>query len=69
MSIDVGQLLYFVVVNSEEQHSIWRADRIVPAGWHSVGPAVSKDQCLEYIRNAWTDMAPASLRHRVESSG
>jgi MbtH protein len=53
---------YAVVRNDEDQFSIWPADRQPPAGWHPAGPAGSRADCLEYIRDAWTDMRPRSLR-------
>jgi MbtH protein len=54
--------LYFVVRNHEEQYSIWRDGRPVPAGWEVVGTPAPKAQCLERIGELWTDMRPASLR-------
>jgi MbtH protein len=53
---------YAVVVNHEEQFSIWRADREPPAGWRRDGFAGTEDECLAYIDETWTDMRPASLR-------
>ncbi len=53
---------YDVVVNDEEQYSIWATGRSVPAGWNTVGISGSKDRCLEYIDEVWTDMRPKSLR-------
>ncbi len=61
---------YVVVINDEEQYSIWRDDRAVPAGWRSVGKQGPKSECLQYIEEVWTDMRPLSLRKRMaESSG
>ncbi|MCC6607385.1 MAG: MbtH family NRPS accessory protein [Anaerolineae bacterium] len=54
--------MYSVVVNHEEQYSIWPADRAVPAGWQTVGYQGSKEACLAYINQVWTDMRPLSLR-------
>jgi MbtH protein len=45
---------YQVVVNEEEQYSIWPADREVPAGWRGAGTAGRKDECLTYIESVWT---------------
>lgn len=59
---------YTVVVNHEEQYSIWFADQDVPAGWREVGVAGPKAECLEYIRQVWTDMRPRSLRERMAES-
>ncbi|MFF3941698.1 MbtH family protein [Streptomyces phaeofaciens] len=53
---------YLVVVNHEEQYSIWPAGQQTPAGWTPVGDAGAKDECLAYIREVWTDMRPKSLR-------
>lgn len=53
---------YKVVVNHEEQYSIWPADRPNPLGWNDGGPTGSKQECLDYIKTAWTDMRPLSLR-------
>lgn len=57
--------LYFVVINDEEQYSIWRADTSVPNGWKSVDEPRPREQCLAYIDEAWIDMRPASLRRAM----
>jgi MbtH protein len=56
---------YRVVVNHEEQYSIWPADQPVPAGWTDVGRDGTKQACLAYIGTVWTDMRPLSLRRRM----
>lgn len=53
---------YFVVVNDEEQYSIWLADKSVPNGWQIVGDKRKKAECLKHIGEVWTDMRPKSLR-------
>ncbi|CAM5331452.1 hypothetical protein GCM10010329_37970 [Streptomyces spiroverticillatus] len=53
---------YAVVLNHEEQYSIWPATRDVPAGWHAEGTEGSKEECLEHIDRVWTDMRPLSVR-------
>jgi MbtH protein len=58
--------VYRVVVNHEEQYSIWPADRELPLGWKDVGKAGTRDACLAHIREVWTDMRPLSLRRRVD---
>ena len=58
--VDLGP--YRVVVNHEEQYSIWPSAREIPAGWRAAGYEGSQAQCLEYIRETWTDMRPLSLR-------
>jgi MbtH protein len=57
---------YTVVVNDEEQYSIWPADRDLPAGWRAVGKTGTKAECLAYINEVWTDMRPLSLRKKME---
>lgn len=59
---DDSNQLYKVVINDEEQYSIWFADRLPPPGWREVGEARTKAACLAYIDEVWTDMRPASLR-------
>ena len=54
--------IYKVVVNHEEQYSIWPADRDLPLGWSEVGQPGTKAECLAYINEVWTDMRPLSLR-------
>lgn len=53
---------YFVVINDEEQYSIWQSFLSIPAGWRALGPAQPKADCLKYIEDHWTDMRPRSLR-------
>jgi len=59
---------YKVVINHEEQYSIWFADREPPAGWREVGKEGKKDECLAYINEVWTDMRPLSLRKQMEEA-
>ncbi len=58
--------IYNVVVNHEEQYSIWPEYREIPAGWTAVGKAGPKAECLAYIKEVWTDMRPLSLRKKME---
>ena len=55
---------YEVVVNDEEQYSIWLTGRPVPAGWRTVGKSGPNADCLAYVKEVWTDMRPLSLRAR-----
>lgn len=57
--------VYKVVVNHEEQYSIWPSDRENPLGWNDAGRSGSKAECLEHIQEVWTDMRPLSLRLRM----
>lgn len=59
---------YFVVVNQEEQYSIWPDWRELPLGWKSVGESNSKDACLNWIETNWTDMRPKSLRDYLDKN-
>lgn len=58
---------YNVVINHEEQYSIWPVDRESPLGWSSVGKTGTKEECLGYIEEVWTDMRPLSLRKQMET--
>ena len=58
--------IYTVVINHEEQYSIWQADRDLPLGWSAVGKTGTKQECLDYIEEVWTDMRPLSLRKKME---
>jgi MbtH protein len=58
---------YKVVVNDEEQYSIWFGDREPPAGWKAVGKEGPKEECLAYIEQVWTDMRPKSLREKMDA--
>ncbi len=57
--------LYKVVVNHEEQYSIWPAGRDNPLGWQDAGKSGPKAECLAYIEEVWTDMRPLSLRQKM----
>lgn len=56
---------YKVVVNHEEQYSIWPAERENAFGWSNAGCIGSKEECLAYIKQVWTDMRPLSLRKQM----
>jgi MbtH protein len=58
--------IYKVVINHEEQYSIWPADRENPLGWNDAGKSGMKQECLEWIHEVWTDMRPLSLRKQME---
>jgi MbtH protein len=60
--------IYKVVVNHEEQYSIWPADGENPLGWKNVGKSGSKAECLAYIKEVWTDMRPLSLRKMMQEA-
>jgi MbtH protein len=56
---------YVVVLNDEEQYSIWPATKAVPDGWRADGVEGSKTECLAHIDEVWTDMRPLSLRRQL----
>ena len=57
---------YQVLVNSEEQYSLWLAGQAIPNGWRQVGPKGQKQVCLDYVKEVWTDMRPLSVRKAME---
>lgn len=60
--------IYKVIVNHEEQYSIWPVEREPPLGWRSEGREGTKAECLAYIEEVWTDMRPLSLRKAMEEA-
>jgi MbtH protein len=68
MNSSKDKTVYKVVVNHEEQYSIWLAYRELPLGWMDTGKEGTKAECLEYISEVWTDMRPLSLRKQMEEA-
>ncbi|MFF2081812.1 MbtH family protein [Kitasatospora sp. NPDC058162] len=66
MAEEAVDTTYVVVLNDEEQYSIWPAGRDIPAGWTAPGTSGTKDECLAHIAEVWTDMRPLSLRKAME---
>ncbi len=60
------QTRYKVVLNHEEQYSIWPAHRENALGWNDAGKEGTKSECLQYIKEVWTDLRPLSLRKQME---
>ena len=60
--------VYKVVVNHEEQYSIWPAERENALGWRDAGKSGLKAECLAWIKEVWTDMRPLSLRRRMDEA-
>ncbi|MFC6085305.1 MbtH family protein [Sphaerisporangium aureirubrum] len=58
---------FYVLVNDEDQHSLWPAFAAVPAGWRPVCGPVGRRRCLDYVEEHWTDMRPRSLRLAMEA--
>jgi MbtH protein len=65
---DEDNTTYIVVVNHEEQYSIWPDYKEIPNGWRAVGKSGVKEECLSYIEEVWTDMRPLSLRKAMEEN-
>ena len=61
--------IYKVVINHEEQYSIWPADRENPLGWKDVGKEGAKQECLDYIEEVWTDITPLRVRWQLGELG
>jgi len=59
---------YLVLINHEEQYSLWPAFRDIPAGWTATGPRGKRRECLDWIDKNWTDMRPKSLRDAMEQA-
>jgi glycopeptidolipid biosynthesis protein len=59
---------FLVLLNEQEQHSLWPAFAKVPAGWQAVYGEADRAACLEYIEEHWTDIRPRSLRDRLASA-
>lgn len=59
---DPDRTRYVVVVNHEEQYSIWPQGREIPLGWRAAGFEGAKSECLAHIAQVWTDLRPLSVR-------
>ncbi|MBW4717943.1 MbtH family protein [Saccharothrix obliqua] len=60
---------FLVVLNDEEQHSVWFADRDLPAGWRAEGTSGTRQECLDHIERVWTDLRPRSVREHLAAHG
>jgi MbtH protein len=60
--------IYKVVLNHEEQYSIWPVDKENPLGWKDEGKSGTKQECLSHIKEVWTDMRPLSLRKKMKEA-
>ena len=57
---------FYVLVNDEEQHSLWPVFADVPAGWQVVFGAAGRAECLDHVERNWTDLRPRSLRESLQ---
>jgi MbtH protein len=67
-SDDVEPVMYKVVLNHDEQYSIWPVHRANPLGWRDAGKQGSRPECLAYIKEVWVDMRPLSLRQAMANA-
>ncbi|MDK1290494.1 MbtH family protein [Pseudoalteromonas umbrosa] len=65
MSFDNENGTFKVIINHEEQYSLWPSYKTIPGGWKDTGVNGDKAACLEYIKTHWTDMRPLSLRQAM----
>ncbi|APY91312.1 MbtH family protein [Streptomyces alfalfae] len=63
------QDLFSVVLNDEEQYSVWPQGKDIPDGWRAEGKTGTKEECLGHIAEVWSDMRPLSLRRAMETQG
>ena len=63
---DDESIEFKVVINHEQQYSIWPTTKPNPAGWADAGVKGDKAECLSYIKEVWTDLRPLSLRQAME---
>lgn len=66
---DEGIRQYIVLINEEEQYSLWLKQKEIPKGWRAVGKEGSKSECSKYVDEVWTDMRPLSLRVKMANAG
>jgi MbtH protein len=59
---------FYVLVNDEDQYSLWPADQEPPSGWHRAGKEGTREECSAYVDEVWTDMRPRSLREQMEGA-
>jgi MbtH protein len=62
---EADETVYLVVVNHEEQYSIWQSGQAVPEGWRETGFSGTTEECLDHIERVWVDMRPLSLRQQM----
>jgi MbtH protein len=63
-----AEQIYTVLINEEEQYSLWPKDKAIPEGWKAVGFEGSGEQCSAHVDGVWTDMRPLSLRRQMEAA-
>ena len=66
--MDDERIEYQVLVNHEEQYSLWPGFKEIPKGWEQVGPVGTKDECLAWVEEVWTDITPLSVRRQMQEA-
>ncbi|WP_112471240.1 MbtH family protein [Streptomyces triticisoli] len=59
---------FYVVVNDEDQHSLWPTFADVPAGWRVVSGPAGRAESIAYVEENWPDIRPRSLREATSAS-
>jgi len=67
-AFDDEATVFVVLMNDEDQYSLWPRFKEIPVGWRQVGPTGSKEECVKYVDANWTDMRPRSLREAKEAA-
>ncbi len=65
-SVGGCQEMYLVLLNHEEQYSLWPSYKPIPLGWKAVGKEQTKEEAIAYVEQVWTDMRPLSLRKQMD---
>ena len=66
--MDDERIEYQVLVNHEEQYSLWPSFKEIPKGWEQVGPVGKREDCLAWVEEVWTDITPLSVRRQLEEA-
>jgi MbtH protein len=68
VNVEQDKRTYRVIVNQEGQYSLWLASNPIPRGWSEAGRTGTKAECLEFVKEVWTDMRPLSLRTKMANA-
>lgn len=64
-----GSAMYKVLINHEDQYSLWPVGTPNPSGWREAEKEGTKEECMAYVEEHWTDMRPLSLRRSMQGAG
>ena len=65
---DDESIPFVIIINEQQQHSIWQETLTVPAGWSPIQEPMSRQKCMNWLERNWTDLRPQSLRQKQEYS-